>query len=125
MVPGPSENLTNGPGPRCNGPWSLGPFGQWSLVPGPPFRVSVSTRRLSLISSEFVKMAQKAALSSILRTTYRQDTLIRNVFLFPQVRTNKMPKLGVGAPEKCQNAQEKLFDMIGIPRLMDGRQDED
>ena len=27
LVPGPSENLTNGP-------WSLGPFGQWSLVPG-------------------------------------------------------------------------------------------
>ena len=41
LVPGPNKILVNGPGPRCNGPWSLGPFGQWSLVPGPPFRVSL------------------------------------------------------------------------------------
>ena len=41
LVPGPNTILVNGPGPRCNGPWSLGPFGQWSLVPGPPYRVSL------------------------------------------------------------------------------------
>ena len=36
LVPGPDKNLVNGPGPKCNGPWSLGPFGQLSLVPGTP-----------------------------------------------------------------------------------------
>ena len=34
LVPGPNQNL-------ANGPWSLGPFGQMSLVPGTPFRVSI------------------------------------------------------------------------------------
>ena len=43
VVPGPWDHVTLVPGPSENlakGPWSLGPFGQWSLVPGPPFRAS-------------------------------------------------------------------------------------
>ena len=47
LVPGPSRNIANGPGPKCNGPWSLGPFDQWSLVPGTPFRVSSMHQRMT------------------------------------------------------------------------------
>ena len=41
LVLGPNRNSAIGPGPKCNGPWSLGPFGQMSLVPGTPFRASI------------------------------------------------------------------------------------
>ena len=40
LVLGPNENLANGRGPKGYGPWSLGSFGQMTLVPGPPFRAS-------------------------------------------------------------------------------------
>ena len=40
LVPGPSRNIANGPGPKCNGPWSLGPLRQLSLLLGPQFRAS-------------------------------------------------------------------------------------
>ena len=59
LVPGPDKDLVNCPGPHCNGPWSLGPFNQWSLVPGPPSRVSIIRQhatRIQFVVNYIVKI---------------------------------------------------------------------